>query len=131
MATGTERRGTGEPDTRHRSRVGGDRRFIGRDHQVGGIMRKQRIRRLETLVEQLDTAEKPPPRRLQTAQDVIDLLQEQVEALRAETRAAAVPKARALGYLAEMARKAIETGSLAARLDALEAGLKRGGGGKR
>ena len=88
-------------------------------------MRKQRIRRLETLVEQLDTAEKPPPRRLQTAQDVIDLLQEQVEALRAHRWAGAVQKARAIGYLAGIARKAIETGTLAARLDMLEAVLRQ------
>ena len=66
----------------------------------------------------------PPPRRLQTAQDVIDLLQEQVEALRAETETDAIQKARPLGYLAELARKAIETGSLAARLEVLEGNLK-------
>ena len=88
-------------------------------------MRKQRIRRLETLVEQLDTAEKPPPRRLQTAQDVIDLLQEQVEALRAHRWAGAVQKARAIGYLAGIARKAIETGNLAARLAMLEVVLRQ------
>ena len=125
MATGTARRGSGEPDTRRRSRVGGDRRFIGRDHQVWGIMRKQRIRRLETLVEQLDATEKPPPRRLQTAQDVIDLVEEQVEALRAERWAGVVQKARAIGYLAGIARKAIETGNLAARLAMLEAVLRQ------
>jgi hypothetical protein len=88
-------------------------------------MRKQRIRRLEALVERLDTAEKAPPRRLQTAQDVIDLLQEQVEALRAERWAGAVQKARAIGYLAGIARKAIETGTLAARLAMLEAVLRQ------
>jgi hypothetical protein len=88
-------------------------------------MRKQRIRRLETMVKQLDAAEKPPPRRLQTAQDVIDLLQEQVEALRAEPWAGAVQKARAIGYLAGIARKAIETGTLAARLAMLEAVLRQ------
>jgi len=49
-------------------------------------MRKQRIRRLESLAEQLDASEPPPPRRLQTAQDVIDLLHEQIEALRASIR---------------------------------------------
>jgi hypothetical protein len=59
---------------------------------------------------------------------VIDRLQEQVEALRAETQADAIQKARALGYLAELARKAIETGSLAARLDALEGGMKHNNG---
>jgi hypothetical protein len=94
-------------------------------------MIKNHIRRMEVLVSRLAAALRnraaPQPRRLQTAQDVIDLLQEQVEALRAETRAEAVPKARALGYLAEMARKAIETGDLAARLEALEKGVKHGG----
>ena len=92
-------------------------------------MRKQRIRRLETLVERLDAADKPPPRRLQTAQDVIDLLEEQVEALRAERWVGGVPKARAIGYLAGIARKAIETGNLAARIEILEAVLKQRDGG--
>jgi hypothetical protein len=68
----------------------------------------------------------PSSRRLQTPQDVVDLLQEQVDALRAETQAEAIPKARALGYLAELARKAIETGSLAARVEALEKGQPPG-----
>jgi len=89
-------------------------------------MFKDRIRRMEDLVNRLAAAlrqpEAPPRRQLQTAQDVIDLLQEQVEALRAETQAGAVQKARVLGYLAELSRKAIETGSLAARLEALERG---------
>ena len=87
-------------------------------------MIKERIRRLEDLASRLAAALReqavPPPRQLQTAQDVIDLLQEQVESLRVETQAGAVQKARAVGYLAELARKAIETGSLAARVDALE-----------
>jgi hypothetical protein len=88
-------------------------------------MRKQRIRRLETLVKQLDPAQAPPPRRLQTAQDVIDLLQEQVEALRAVRWASVIQRARAIGYLAGIARKAIETGTLAARLEMLEAVLRQ------
>jgi hypothetical protein len=94
-------------------------------------MRKQRIRRLENLVEQLDAVQKPPPRRLQTAQDVIDLIQEQVEALRAERWAGAVQKARAIGYLAGIARRAIEMGNLAARLEILEAVLRQRGSEKR
>jgi hypothetical protein len=88
-------------------------------------MNKQRIRRLETKVQQLDAAEKPSPRRLHTAQDVIDLLHEQVEVLRAARGAGTVPKARAIGYLAGIARKAIETGNLAARLEMLEAVLRQ------
>jgi len=67
----------------------------------------------------------PSPRRLQTAQDVIDLLQEQVEALRADTSLGPLEKARALGYLAGIARKAIETGMLAARLETMEQVLKQ------
>jgi hypothetical protein len=66
-----------------------------------------------------------PPRRVQTPQDVIDLLQEQVEAVRQESRAGTIEKARAVGYLAGLARKAIETGTLAARLEMLEAVLRQ------
>jgi hypothetical protein len=93
-------------------------------------MHKPRLRRLESLVEiaeeQLRRGQRSlPPRQLQTAQDVIDLLQEQVEAVRHEARAGTIEKARALGYLAGIARKAIETGDLAARLELLEAVLKQ------
>ena len=93
-------------------------------------MHKPRLRRLESLVEILEEQLRHgqrslPPRRLQTAQDVIDLLQEQVEAVRHEARAGTIEKARALGYLAGIARKAIETGNLAARLELLEAVLRK------
>jgi hypothetical protein len=94
-------------------------------------MLKQPVRRLETLVSQCGPPEKLPPRRLQTAHDVIDLLQEQVEALRAERWASAVQKARAIGYLAGIARKAIETGIIAERMEILETVLQqRKGSGK-
>jgi hypothetical protein len=66
----------------------------------------------------------PPARRLQTASDVVDLLEEQVAALRLEQGMEAGAKARAIGYLAGIARKAIETGTLAARLDMLETVLQ-------
>jgi hypothetical protein len=92
-------------------------------------MLKQRIRRLETLVARSDScangSEGPPLRRLQTAQDVIDLLQEQVEVLRAHRGAGAVQKARAIGYLAGIARKAIEASTIAERMEILEAILKQ------
>jgi hypothetical protein len=92
-------------------------------------MLKRRIRRLETLIECTDACEKGPDgpalRRLQTVQDVIDLLEEQVEALRAHRWAGAVQKARAIGYLAGIARKAIESGKLADRMEILEAVLKQ------
>ena len=88
-------------------------------------MNKQRIRRLETKVQQLDALTKPSPRRLHTAQDVIDLLHEQVEMLRSACGLGTVPKARAIGYLAGIARRAIETANLAARLEMLEAVLRQ------
>src|SRR5690348_6689003 len=87
-----------------------------------------RLRRLEALLNRLAAARgrvTPPPRRLQTIGDVIDLLQEQVEAIRSDSCAATMEKARAIGYLAGLACKAIETGNLAARLEMLEAVLKQ------
>lgn len=93
-------------------------------------MHAHRLRRIESLVEMLEAQLKLgqqslPPRRVQTPQDVIDLLQEQVEAVRQESMAGTIEKARALGYLAGLARKAIETGTLAARLEMLEAVLRQ------
>jgi hypothetical protein len=90
-------------------------------------MIESRLRRLEALFSRLaavvDGRMAPPPRRLETAHDVLALLHEQVEALRAATWVGPVEKARALGYLASLARQAIETADLAARLDKLEATL--------
>jgi hypothetical protein len=90
-------------------------------------MFRDRLGRLEAIVSHIKGIGRrpaPPPRRVQTAQEVIDLLQEQVDALRAETGLGTVEKARALAYLAGVARKAIETGTLAARLEAMERVLK-------
>src|SRR5262245_18538892 len=67
----------------------------------------------------------PIPFRLQTAQDVIDLLQEQISAVRGETNAGTLEKARTVADLASIALKAIETGHLAARIEMLESVLKR------
>ncbi len=67
----------------------------------------------------------PAIRRLQTVQDVIDLLEEQAEVLRADDGAGAVAKARAVGYLAGQARQAIATGQIAARIDMLETVLQQ------
>jgi hypothetical protein len=80
---------------------------------------------LETLVKQSKSTEQSPSWRLQTAQDIIDLLQEQVAALRATRWADALQKARAIGYLAGIARKAIETGTLADRLEMLDVVLRQ------
>jgi hypothetical protein len=66
-----------------------------------------------------------PSRRLRTAQDVIDLLEEQIEAVRADAEASPPEKARLIAQLAGIALKAIETGNLARRLEALETILKQ------
>ena len=93
------------------------------------MARRESWRRLESLWNLLDRREAAgaslPPRRLQTAQDVIDLLQEQVEAVRREHRVGTVEKARAIAYLAGVARKAIEAGIMAERIEMLELVLKQ------
>jgi hypothetical protein len=88
----------------------------------------RRLRRAGDACTTPGTSPVPVPFRLQTAQDVIDLLQEQVEAVRAEREAGTLEKARTVGYLAGVALKAIEAGNLAARIEALEAVLKQRNG---
>jgi hypothetical protein len=67
----------------------------------------------------------PVPTRLQTAADVIEVLQEQTGAVRADAGLGTAERARVVGFLAGVALKAIEAGNLAARLEAVEAVLKR------
>jgi hypothetical protein len=89
-------------------------------------MFKQRLRRVESIVQDAESARaKPPARQLQTVQDVIDLLEEQVEAVRAAPWTGPLDKARAIAYLAGVARKTIEAGVLAARIEMLETVLKQ------
>ncbi len=90
-------------------------------------MLRDQLGRLEALVKRLVKSHggRPlPPRRLRTAEDVIALIEEQSEALRTATALAPVDRARALAYLANVALKAIETGTLAAQLEAMEQILK-------
>jgi hypothetical protein len=70
------------------------------------------------------TTRLPAEFRLNTAADVLALLDEQVAAVREDQQAGTLEKARCVGYLAAVALKAIEAGNLAARLDALESVLK-------
>jgi hypothetical protein len=67
----------------------------------------------------------PLPFRIKAASDVLALLEEQIGALRADDALSTVERARAVGYLAGIALKAIEAGDLTARLEALEAVLKQ------
>lgn len=71
------------------------------------------------------TTRLPAEFRLQKASDVMALLDEQIAAVREETEASTLEKARCVGYLAGIALKAIDAGDVAARVEALEAVLKR------
>jgi hypothetical protein len=62
--------------------------------------------------------------RLQTAQDALTLLAEQVASLQADATATTLERARCIGYLVGISLKAIEAGDTAARLEAVEAVLK-------
>lgn len=62
----------------------------------------------------------PSEFKLQTVQDVITLLAEQIEAVRQDREAGALEKARCIGYLAAIALKAVEAANLEARIEALE-----------
>ncbi len=66
----------------------------------------------------------PLPFRLKTAQDVLVLLEEQINAVRDEPEAGTLEKARAVGYLASIALKAVEVADLSARVEAMERVLK-------
>ena len=63
------------------------------------------------------------PQRVQTAQDILDLLSATVADVRADPRAGALEKARVLGFLSGVALKAVEVAGLASRLAELEDAL--------
>ena len=67
----------------------------------------------------------PLPMRLRTARDVLALIEEQINAVREEPEAGTLEKARAVGYLAGIALKAVEVADLSARVEAVERVLKR------
>jgi len=71
------------------------------------------------------TTRLPSEFRLRTARDVLDLLEQQVDAVRNDAEAGTLEKARTVGYLAAITLRAIEAGDLAARLEALELTLKQ------
>jgi hypothetical protein len=62
--------------------------------------------------------------RLETAGDIIALIENQVQAVLDDAEAGTLEKARCVGYLAGISLKAIECGNLAARLEAVEGVLK-------
>ena len=66
----------------------------------------------------------PPPLELNMPADVLELLAEQANAVRADTSADVQDKARTLGFLATVALRTMEARDLAARLEAVERVLK-------
>ena len=58
------------------------------------------------------------------AGDVIDLIENQIQAVVDDAETGTLEKARCFGYMASVSLKAIEWGNLAARLEAPEAVLK-------
>lgn len=71
----------------------------------------------QTLIEMM-------PFKMRTAQDILNLLGEQVAAVRSEPEAGTLERARCIGYLAGVALKAVEVSNLEGRLESLEAILK-------
>jgi hypothetical protein len=70
-------------------------------------------------------AEQDAPQPLRTASDILDLLEQLTAAVQADPWTGAAEKARAAGYLAGVALKAIEVGNLANRIELLELVLKQ------
>ena len=66
----------------------------------------------------------PPPLPLEAPADVLAVIEEQVNAVRADPLAEPGEKARTLGFLSGLALRAIEAKDLAARLEAVERVLK-------
>jgi hypothetical protein len=66
----------------------------------------------------------PPDVRIKTAADVLELLQEQVAAVRADPEAGTTERARTIGYLAAICLRAVEARDMTTRIEALEAVLK-------
>jgi hypothetical protein len=83
-------------------------------------------KRLKRAGESTTPGQTPVPAefRLKTAQDVLNLIAEQIELVRSTEQAGVLEKARCIGYLSVIALKAIETGDLSVRLEAIERAMK-------
>src|SRR5579871_7019978 len=91
-------------------------------------MLKQRLARLEAMRRRsMRPAGVGPPvhRRLQSAQDLVDLIEEEVNNVRGAPWVAVLAKAQVIGRLVGVARAVLETNQIAARMSMLEAVLKR------
>jgi hypothetical protein len=67
------------------------------------------------------SVELPAAFRLRTAQDLVDLVQEQIDAVRRDPVARPIEKARCVGSLVGVALRTLEQRDLTSRIEALEA----------
>jgi hypothetical protein len=90
-------------------------------------MLKHRIRRVEDLLDRCTDAagNGKPARQLKTPQDLIDLLEEQIQAVGLAPWTNALQKAQAIGVLAGILRKVMEFNTVSNRVEMLEAVLKQ------
>ena len=66
----------------------------------------------------------PSEFRLKTAQDILNLLAEQVAAVRDAEDTSVIEKARTIGFLLNISLRAVESGDISSRVEALEAALR-------
>ena len=67
----------------------------------------------------------PTEFRLRTAEDVLELLAEQVVAVKQDQQVNTTERARTVGYLCGIALRAVETADMADRIEAIERALKQ------
>jgi hypothetical protein len=67
----------------------------------------------------------PSEFRIKTARDVLNLLAEQIQAVRDDVKSGTLEKARCIGYLGGIALKAVEISDLSDRVEAVEKVLKQ------
>lgn len=91
-------------------------------------MLKKRIQRIESVARRCvsgDASHLPQATKIRTPEDLLNLLDEQIDAIRATPWAGPMQKAQAIGVLAGIARKVMDDHTTAARIEVLEAVLKQ------
>jgi hypothetical protein len=85
---------------------------------------KNRLQRLECLVRQSARADAKPLKPLRNHHDLIELLEEQIQALRSEPWVTTLAKASAIARLLRIAHQVMTGEVMASRIEALERILK-------
>jgi hypothetical protein len=88
------------------------------------VRRVIRLEQCSAEVQRVRAVTVPPPVQLDRPGDVLALLAEQANAVRADQAADPMEKARTLGFIASTALRAMEARDLTARLEAIERVLK-------